>query len=161
VETAVTFPGLPAIVPSVRRFVRGILADLPCADDMELIAAELASNAIRHSPAGQDGGEFTVTVRTGPGWARIEVSDTGTGEWNPPQGDDPDAEYGRGLAIVAALADKFGHDITASGQTVWAEAGWTEPPPPGTAGVTKEIRPTEPMRKRGSQTSDCPASEPS
>jgi len=50
VETAVTFPGLPAIVPSVRKFVRGILADSPCAEDMELIAAELASNAIRHSP---------------------------------------------------------------------------------------------------------------
>jgi anti-sigma regulatory factor (Ser/Thr protein kinase) len=128
VETAVTFPGLPAIVPSVRKFVRGILADSPCADDVELIAAELASNAIRHSPAGQDGGEFTVTVRTGPGWARIEVSDTGTGEWHAPQGADLDAEYGRGLAIVAALADKLGHDITASGQTVWAEVGWTDAP---------------------------------
>ena len=128
VETAVTFPGLPAIVPSVRKFVRGILADSPCAEDMELIAAELASNAIRHSPAGRDGGEFTVTVRTGPGWARIEVSDAGTGEWHAPHDADPDAEYGRGLAIVAALADKLGHDITADGQTVWAETGWTEAP---------------------------------
>ncbi len=127
-ETAVTFPGLPAIVPSVRKFVRGILADSPCAEDMELIAAELASNAIRHSPAGRDGGEFTVTVRTGQGWARIEVSDSGTGEWHTLQGADPDAEYGRGLAIVAALADKLGHDITSSGQTVWAEAAWTESP---------------------------------
>jgi len=31
-----------------------------------------------------------------------------------------------GLAIVAALADKLGHDITASGQTVWAEIGCTD-----------------------------------
>ena len=123
-ETSVTFPGLPAIVPSARKFVSGILAGTPRADDMELIAAELASNAIRHSPAGQDGGEFTVTVRTGEGWARIEVSDTGTGQWYPPQGGDPDAEYGRGLAIIAALADKFGHDASADGQTVWAEVGW-------------------------------------
>ena len=125
-EIAVTFPGLPAILPSVRKLVRGILADSPCADDMELIAAELASNAIRHSPAGRGGGEFTVTVRTGPGWARIEVSDTGTGEWNAPEAGDLDAEYGRGLAIVAALADKLGHDITTGGQTVWAEAGWAD-----------------------------------
>jgi anti-sigma regulatory factor (Ser/Thr protein kinase) len=51
-ETSVTFPGLPAIVPSVRRFVRGILASSPRADDMELITAELASNAIRHTPSG-------------------------------------------------------------------------------------------------------------
>jgi anti-sigma regulatory factor (Ser/Thr protein kinase) len=126
VETSVTFPGLPAIVPSVRKFVRGILADSPCAEDMELIAAELASNAIRHSPAGRERGEFTVTVRTGQGWARIEVSDTGTGEWDTPRSADLNAEYGRGLAIVAALADKLGHDITASGQTVWAEADWTD-----------------------------------
>jgi len=124
VETSVTFPGLPAIVPSVRKFVRGILAESPCVDDMELIAAELASNAIRHSPAGQDGGEFTLSIRTGQGWVRIEVSDTGTGEWHAPQDGDLDAEYGRGLAIVAALADKLGHEITASGQIVWAEAGW-------------------------------------
>lgn len=125
-ETSVTFPGLPAIVPSVRKFARGILADSPCVDDMELIAAELASNAIRHSPAGQEDGEFTVTVRTGHGWARIEVSDTGTGEWHAQESADPDAEYGRGLAIVAALADKLGHDITTNGQIVWAEVGWTD-----------------------------------
>jgi anti-sigma regulatory factor (Ser/Thr protein kinase) len=122
-ETSVTFPGLPAIVPAARRFVRGILAGAPRADDMELITAELVSNAIRHSPAGEDGGEFTLTVRTAGGWARIEVSDTGTGEWHPPHDDELDAEYGRGLAIIDALADKFGHDVTASGQTVWAEVG--------------------------------------
>ena len=68
-ETSVTFPGLAAIVPSARRFVRGVLADLLRADDMELIASELASNAIRHTPAGDPGGEFTVTIRTGTGWA--------------------------------------------------------------------------------------------
>ena len=46
-ETSVTFPGLPAIVPSARRFVRGILVGSPRAEDMELIVSELASNAIR------------------------------------------------------------------------------------------------------------------
>lgn len=45
---------------------------------------------------------------------------------NTPQGADLDAEYGRGLAIVAALADKLGHDITVSGQNVWAEVGWAD-----------------------------------
>jgi anti-sigma regulatory factor (Ser/Thr protein kinase) len=126
VETSVTFPGLAAIVPSARRFVRGVLADLPRAGDMELIASELVSNAIRHTPAGDPGGKFTVTVRTGPGWARIEVSDTGNGEWHPePDRGSPDDEYGRGMAIIAAVADKFGHAVDASGQTVWAEVCWT------------------------------------
>jgi anti-sigma regulatory factor (Ser/Thr protein kinase) len=123
-ETSVTFPGLPAIVPSVRRFVRGILAGSPRADDMELIIAELASNAIRHSPSGAVGGEFTLTVRTEPGWARVEVSDAGTGEWNGLRDASDDDEYGRGLAIVAALADKLGHDVRANGQTVWAVVVW-------------------------------------
>ena len=123
-EASVTFPGLPAIVPSARRFVRGVLVGSPYADDMELIAAELVGNAIRHTPSGQDGGEFTLTVRTGPGWARIEVSDAGTGRWSGPRDASDDDEYGRGLAIVAALAHKLGHDIHASGQTVWAEVAW-------------------------------------
>lgn len=123
-ETTVTFPGLPAIVPSARRFVRGILAGSPRADDMELITAELASNAIVHTPSGSSGGEFTVTVRTVPGWARVEVSDSGTGQWSAPRGGLADDEYGRGLAIIAALADKLGHDIRDGGQTVWAEVAW-------------------------------------
>jgi anti-sigma regulatory factor (Ser/Thr protein kinase) len=104
--------------------VRGILVGSPRAEDVELITAELVSNAIRHTPSGQDGGEFTLTVRTEPGWARVEVSDAGTGEWNGPRDASEDDEYGRGLAIVAALADKFGHDVRAGGQTVWAEVAW-------------------------------------
>lgn len=127
-ETLVTFPGVVAIVPSARRFVRGILGDSPRTDDMELIAAELVTNAIQRSPAGQDGGEFSVAVRTKPGWARVEVSDAGTGHWQPrgtPRAVAKE-QYGRGLAIVAALADRFGHDAGAGGQTVWAEITWTE-----------------------------------
>ncbi len=127
-DTSITLPGIPAIVPAARRFVRGIAADCPAADDLELITAELVSNAIRHTPAGQDGGQFTLTVRTGPGWARIEVSDPGTGRWHPLIADaDDDTDYGRGLAIVAALAEKFGHDARAAGQIVWAEITWPEP----------------------------------
>ncbi len=123
-DTSITFPGIPAIVPAARRFVRGILEGSPSYADAELIAGELISNAIRHAPAGRDGGEFTVTIRTAPGWARIEVSDPGTGQWHP-LGTDDEAEYGRGLAIVGALADKFGHDAGTDGQTVWAEVTWT------------------------------------
>ena len=121
---SVTLPGVAAVVPSARRLVRGILAGSPRADDLELITAELVSNAILHSPAGEEGGEFTLTVRTVGDWARVEVRDTGTGKWNTPPDDDLDAEYGRGLAIIDALADKFGHDGDANGQTVWAEICW-------------------------------------
>ena len=53
-------PGLPAMVLSARRFVRGILGHARSAEDMELITAELVSNAIRHTPSGQDGGGVHV-----------------------------------------------------------------------------------------------------
>ncbi len=92
--------------------------------DYGQITAELASNAILHSPSGSSGGEFTLTVRIAPGWARVEVSDSGTGQWSAPRDGSDEDEYGRGLAIVAALADKLGHDIRAGGQTVWAEVAW-------------------------------------
>jgi hypothetical protein len=65
-----------------------------------------------------------LTVRIEPGWAQLEVSDAGTGEWSGPRDASDDDEYGRGLTIVAALADKLGHDVRASGQTMWAEIVW-------------------------------------
>ena len=64
-------------------------------------------------------------MRTEPGWARVEVSDAGRASGTRRDGGSADEEYGRGLAIVAALADKFGHTVEASGQTVWAEVCWT------------------------------------
>lgn len=120
---------MPVLVHSqrtLRRFVRGVLAGTPRADDLELIACELITNSIRHTPSG-DGGEFTVCVRAGDGWARVEVSDVGTGQWHPRDDFGPDDEYGRGLAIVATLADKFGHDTNPEGQTLWAEVCWPDP----------------------------------
>lgn len=124
---SVTFPGSAAFVPSARRFVRGILTSCPRAEDLELIASEMMSNAIRHTPSGQPGGTFTLTVRTRAGWARVEVSGPGSGEWEHDRDSGcPDDEDGRGLAIINALADTFGHHGDANGQTVWAQAEWPE-----------------------------------
>jgi serine/threonine-protein kinase RsbW len=126
--TSITYPGAPASVPAARRFVRSVLAGSPRVDDLESIAAELITNAIRHTPSGQVGGTFTVTVRHGSGWARLEVADQYAGQWQPwPLDDDCDsvAEYGRGLAIVAALADEIGQGAAAGDtQIVWAEVTW-------------------------------------
>jgi anti-sigma regulatory factor (Ser/Thr protein kinase) len=123
-EIEVTFPGLRAIVPSARRFVRGSLAGTPRAEDIELITSELITNSILHTPAGHEGGDFTISLRTGTGWTRVEVSDTGSGQWCLPEDTRPDDEFGRGLVIVAALADKMGHDVTPNGETSWAEITW-------------------------------------
>ena len=62
-----------------------------------------------------------VTAQRGPGWMRVEVTTIGSGWW--PAGDGEDAlAYGYGLALVAGLADRFGHEGTADGTAVlWAE----------------------------------------
>jgi anti-sigma regulatory factor (Ser/Thr protein kinase) len=72
--------------------------------------AELASNAVVHSNSRRPGGTFTVRAHTSPSRLLVEVEDHG-GPWAPPPiTAGPDAPRGRGLLIVAALADVW--DIT-------------------------------------------------
>ncbi len=84
------------------------------------IIAELASNAAVYGrvPAR----DFRVALTAGGEVLRIEVSDT-RGDRLPevrrPEGDD---ETGRGLLIVAALADRWGVELGPEPlKTVWAE----------------------------------------
>ena len=122
---SVTYPGLPVIIPSARRLVSDVMAASPRVTDIELIASELMTNALQHTTAGQLGGVFTLTISAGSGWASIEVSDAGDGFWrHEPTSHPASNEHGRGLMLVAALADRFGHDADECGQTVWAEVSW-------------------------------------
>jgi anti-sigma regulatory factor (Ser/Thr protein kinase) len=119
-----TYPGTPASIPTARQFLRCILACSPRVDDLELIAAELMTNAIQHTPSGHDGGTFAMTIRWAPGAARIELDDDGTGQWNAARSE-TFAECGRGLVLVSALADDTGHDTTADQHhRMWAEITW-------------------------------------
>jgi anti-sigma regulatory factor (Ser/Thr protein kinase) len=121
-----TYPGIPSMVPAIRAFVMGLLDESPRRDDARVIASELTTNSLRHTPSGDAGGEITVAVSTGDGWARIAVTDQGAGGWGRPVAHaGEDEETGRGLEIVAALADKIGHDVDEHGQTVWAELTWS------------------------------------
>src|ERR1700744_4283686 len=89
--TTTTYPGALASVPAARHVVRQLLRHSPRAGDAELIAAELMSNAVLHTPSGAEGGTFTVTVRLGAGWARIEVFDLGEASWHSVLEDGPSA----------------------------------------------------------------------
>ncbi|EYT83913.1 regulatory protein, partial [Streptomyces sp. Tu 6176] len=68
----------------------------------------------------------TVTRTPGSGGVRIEVTDA-RGEQLPttppyPEGPSTEAESGRGLLLVEALADRWGvQPYPPGGKTVWAE----------------------------------------
>lgn len=136
-DWSLTFPGLPAMVPATRVFVRGLFASTPRADDAELVAAEFAANALEHTLSGASGGSFTVSVMVELGWGRIAVSDSGVeppmqpaqgaGDWSPATSPEPLAEDGRGLMLVETVADKVGYDAGEHGNTVWAELTWPGP----------------------------------
>jgi anti-sigma regulatory factor (Ser/Thr protein kinase) len=120
-----SYAGRPASVPAASRFVRERFAASPRLDDLELIVGEFATNAIKHTPSGERGGTFTITMLCWPDGVRIEVTDLGSTSVRPRPCADALSEYGRGLMIVSALADKAGDDITADqGHCAWAELSW-------------------------------------
>jgi signal transduction histidine kinase len=85
----------------------------------------MAANAVAWSAAGQ-GGTFTVTVRTAPRWARIEVTDPGPATRPAPPGN------GWGLNIVAAVTDRSGATFGPGvARTAWTEATWPPAQPAG------------------------------
>ncbi len=98
------FAGSGVQVQAVRDFVAGSFAGHPAAADAVLVASELAANAIMHSASGQDGGLFMVHLtQVGADFLAVMITDQGgPGEPHDVQAG-PDAESGRGLAVVGSL----------------------------------------------------------
>lgn len=91
--------------------------------EAEQVVAELASNAVLHGRVPGRDFRLTLTVTDGAR-VRIEVTDTraetlpASGRVPPPE----EAESGRGLLLVEALADAWGVDVgPVPRKTVWAE----------------------------------------
>src|SRR5215470_15861421 len=59
---SLTLPGRADQVRVIRRWLTGLVADLPTADDIVLAVSELTANAVRHSDSGMSGNSFTVRV---------------------------------------------------------------------------------------------------
>ena len=93
----------------VRAFVAAVLGPAhPCGDDAVLLVSELFGNSVRHSNSALPGQTVTVTVTACARAIRVEVTDR-SGPGVPrlrPAADD--AETGRGLALVAGLATRWG-----------------------------------------------------
>ena len=63
---------------------------------------------------------LAVATAARPGEVHIHVRDSGGPDAPFLSASEPDAEHGRGLAIVDALATDWGSYATSSGQTTWA-----------------------------------------
>jgi anti-sigma regulatory factor (Ser/Thr protein kinase) len=113
-------------VPAARAFTRVALTDWGMAeraDDVLLCVSELATNALVHGvPPGR--GFLLRLLPYDGGGLRVEVHDSGDGVPAVPQ---PDAgepgEGGRGLLLVAELADRWGVSGRSPGKVVWCEFG--------------------------------------
>ena len=115
-----TFHGRADEVARVRKEIAAYLGGCPVADDLVLIADELASNSILHTKS--RGGFFRVRCELSAGSARVEIEDMG-GPWRTRQNDDRP----HGLDIVETLAgpDGWGTDRTPDGtRVVWATLEW-------------------------------------
>jgi anti-sigma regulatory factor (Ser/Thr protein kinase) len=117
-------PGRPSSVRQAREFAARMLRpDWPGLDDVLLLTSEIASNAVRHT-ASADGSGFDVTVAVSEHRVRVEIADKGSS--SEPRitdaGGEPDLlTTGRGLRLVDALADRWGHDGDELGRVVWFE----------------------------------------
>ncbi|HEX4834024.1 MAG TPA: ATP-binding protein [Trebonia sp.] len=117
-----------AAASQARAFLRALIGawGLPVdVDIVLLLASELVANAVTHTSEGApaDGAgdrAVTMTVRCARGKLRVEVHDGSRSMPVPaPLRADDDAENGRGLMLVDALAAEWGFYRTPGGKVVY------------------------------------------
>jgi anti-sigma regulatory factor (Ser/Thr protein kinase) len=84
-------------------------------DDATLLVSELVTNAILHARS-----PVNLVVRKVKSAVRVEVFDDGNGVPQPLH-PDHEADAGRGLGLVEAVANRWGVDDVDAGKTVWFE----------------------------------------
>jgi anti-sigma regulatory factor (Ser/Thr protein kinase) len=115
-------PGFPEEVSRARRWTRDILRGSPLAEDAELIVSELSANAILHTASGRDRGSFHLALAVSAQVVALSVTDEGgTGSAPKVEHQDQEAEHGRGLGMVNALAHRVIVHDSQGGYTITAE----------------------------------------
>ncbi|MBT2455761.1 ATP-binding protein [Streptomyces sp. ISL-86] len=95
------------------------------AADVALLTSELTTNALLHGSVWDR--YLRVEVKLTGAVLRVAVTDP-KGERRPElRAAADDDQYGRGLHIVSALAERWGASERVVGKTVWAELGITGP----------------------------------
>lgn len=115
------FEARPESVRQAREFASTNLVGWGLAertDDIRLCVSELATNALVHGTVSDHG--FLVRLEAEDDVVRLEVHDSRRRRPETRQADDTDVS-GRGLVLVAALADDWGvQDRTPLGKIVWS-----------------------------------------
>ncbi|MFF0450715.1 SpoIIE family protein phosphatase [Streptomyces sp. NPDC004609] len=120
-------------VAGVRRFLRDVLREwnrLPLLDDLELLVSEVVTNGLIHAHS-----EVDLRLREYPDRIRVEARDS---DPYPPvptvllndESSNQEAESGRGLLIVEALALAWGSSPAGRGKTTWFEVSTAAAPAP-------------------------------
>ncbi|SED88776.1 Anti-sigma regulatory factor (Ser/Thr protein kinase) [Streptomyces sp. 3213] len=117
-----TCPGFPEEVSRARRWTRDILRGSPLAEDAELIVSELSANAILHTASGREAGTFHLALAVSSQVVALSVTDGGgTGTAPKVEHRGQEAEHGRGLGMVSAIAHRVVVHDSDGGHTVTAE----------------------------------------
>ena len=115
---------LPSAVPCARLHAVHVLREWglrDLADDAQMIVSELITNAIDVSRLLPERPPVSLRLLAGEKSLLIEVWDHSPLDLEPREAD-ADDECGRGLTVVAALADRWGWERTGSHRkVVWAE----------------------------------------
>ncbi|UQX11166.1 MEDS domain-containing protein [Candidatus Mycobacterium methanotrophicum] len=112
------FVPVAASVPAARHFTLDTLTSWRLSrigDDAALIVTELAANAVVHAKSA-----FRVAMSRSPSGLRLAVEDADLSRPQPRRADPKDLS-GRGMALVAGLAEEWGCDVYAGGKTVWVD----------------------------------------
>jgi anti-sigma regulatory factor (Ser/Thr protein kinase) len=117
------FLGTPRTVRDVREFVGQVVDGCPVADEVILLASELAANAVVHTASGK-GGTFTVVIQPHAQIIRVEVHDGGSETAPDIRTPEDLASSGRGLGLVELLATRWGNIGDRDGRVVWFEVDW-------------------------------------
>lgn len=119
-EACWNLPAAPETASVARRLVREALAawDLSdLADDLTMVVSEVVTNTVVHAKS-----EMTLSLHRQGRGVRGEVADQ-SDVWPAPLSAGPNAEHGRGLAIVAAYSERWGVSPAPDGKIVWFVCG--------------------------------------
>ncbi|HET6290132.1 MAG TPA: ATP-binding protein [Amycolatopsis sp.] len=105
----------PAVArQAVRTTLAGLDLDGPAVDDVLLATSELVTNAFEH---GEKPDRLEVEYAVGRLTLRVFDSGSGRPKLKEPS---PMAARSRGLQLVHALSEDWGHELCSGGKYVWA-----------------------------------------